>query len=207
MIWQRTVLTRATPWAVVALLAGVVPSFAQDAPSPPPKPVLNNDQLFKKYVLDTLGPEGAVGAAVSAGLQQWRGKPQEWGDGTEGYAKRWSSEYAAHALGGTATYAVAKALHHDPSFAQCGCTGFGRRFAHAISAPFKARNRAGRWVWSPATAAGILTAQMVPAATWYPEEDGVRSGVKHVGASVTGKIGVNLLREFMPPRWMKFPPR
>lgn len=50
-----------------------------DVPATPP--VLNDQQLLRKYVLSTLGPPGAIGATLGSSIDQWRGQPPEWGSG------------------------------------------------------------------------------------------------------------------------------
>ena len=66
-----------------------------------------------------------------------------------------------------------------------------------MSSVFRARNRDGEWVLSPAVAAGIVTSSVVPAATWYPYENGVNDGLKHAGTALASKIGVRVFREFV----------
>jgi len=144
-----------------------------------------------------LGPEGVFSAALSAAFDQLRNSPNDWGGGSVGYSKRWASDYAESAIGDTTKYAVARLLHQDPSYQRCQCTGFGPRLGHAVSSVFKARNREGEWVLSPAVAAGIVTSNVIPAATWYPYDHGVHDGLKHAGTSLGSKIGVRVFREFI----------
>ena len=182
---------------VLALTAVASPSSAQDvAPTPPP--VASKHQLLKKYVWSTLGTDGAIHATLASGLEQWRGAPPEWGGDWPGYAKRWASEYAESAVGDTTKYAVARLLHHDPSFTRCQCLGLAPRLLHVVSGPFKARTRDGRLVWSAATAAGLVAGHVVPASTWYPEPHGTRDGLRHAAVGVLAKMGVDALREFIP---------
>jgi hypothetical protein len=195
-------LPRATTCVFLAVIAGAVPCFAQDDRPAPPQPILNNDQLLRKYVIATFGNEGAIGAAIAGGVEQWRGSPPEWGTGPEGYAKRWASMFGAQTIAGTTKYAVARIFHHDPSFTRCQCTGFARRLRHSATSAFMARRRDGSRVLSPATVASIVAGEVVPAATWYPTRGGAWGGLGHAGAGVAGKIGVNVLREFLPPRFL-----
>lgn len=161
------------------------------------EPVAGKHELFHKYVENSLGAEGMLGAALDAGLAQWRKAPAEWDNGVKGYAQRWASAYAQSTIGDTTKYAVARLLHQDPSFHRCECTGFGPRLAHAMSSPFKARNRDGEWVWSPAIGAGVVAAHVIPAATWYPSDHGARDGLERAGTALLSKIGVRLFREFV----------
>ena len=113
------------------------------------------------------------------------------------FCRRWVSDYAESAIGDTTKYGVARLLHQDPSYQRCQCRGVGPRLGHAVSSVFRARNRDGEWVLSPAVAAGIVTSNMIPAATWYPYENGVQDGLKHAGTSLASKIGVRVFREFV----------
>lgn len=168
---------------------------AQDAT--PPEPVAGKHELFHKYVENSLGPEGMLGAALDAGLALWQSAPPEWDQGAKGYTQRWASAYAQSAIGDTTKYAVARLLHQDPSFKRCECTGFGPRLVHAMSSPFKARNREGEWVWSPAVGAGVVAAHVIPATTWYPSDHGARDGLERTGTALLSKIGVRVFREFV----------
>jgi hypothetical protein len=178
----------------ICFSTAAVTCFAQE--SSVPAPVADKYELFHKYVETTLGLDGAIGATFSSALQQWRDAPPEWRAGGGGYAKRWASAYAESAIGDTTKYAVARMLHQDPSYQRCECTDFGPRLRHALGSTFMARNREGAWVLSPATAAGIAAANVVPAITWYPHHHGARDGLVRAGSGVLAKMGVRVLREF-----------
>src|ERR1700693_3229040 len=49
---------------------------------------------LRNYFFDTLGPNPIVGAALSAGINQWDNAPPEWRQGAEGYGKRFASNFA-----------------------------------------------------------------------------------------------------------------
>jgi hypothetical protein len=161
------------------------------------QPVLDDQGLLRKYVWSTLGLPGALHATFASALEQWRGAPSEWGAGIDGYPKRWVSQFAEAAIGSTTKYAVARVLHHDPSFTRCRCVGFGPRLRHALISPFAARTLDGRRVFSPATVAGLAAENIIPASTWYPAPRGARDGVAHAGTGVVAKIGVDVFREFV----------
>ena len=189
-----------TAWVVLALLVGAVPCFAQDAPVVDPKPVATDHEMLHKYVWSTLGLDGAIGATLSSGLDQWKESPPEWDNSVRGYTRRWVSEYAESAIGDGAKYAVARIFHHDPSFYRCACTGFGRRLHHAVDSPFMARKPDATRVLSAASLAGFLAGHVVSASTWYPAPLGTRDGLKHAGMSLVSKIAVDVFKEFRPRR-------
>jgi hypothetical protein len=180
-----------------ALLGCPHTAAAQDSTAPPgPAPVLNDDQLFRKYVISAVGPPGIIGAAGAAGFEHWQNYPEEWRQGMSGYMKRWASAYAAGAIGDSTKYAVAHFRHEDPSFARCTCRGFKNRMRHAVVSVFTARTRDGRTVFSPATVAGYAAEHAIPAVLWFPPERRWTEGVGLLGASIGSKIGVNIFREF-----------
>jgi len=183
-----------TIWMVLGLIGASVAAVAQEPP------VATRRQLLQKYVWSTLGADGAIHATITSGLDQWRERPPEWAITRKGYAQRWASEYAESAIGDTAKYSVARILHHDPSFTRCECSGFARRLRHALDAPFMARTRDGKRVWSPASLAGVLAGHVVSSTTWYPAPNGARDGLQHAGVSLITKMGVGVFKEFRPRR-------
>lgn len=177
-------------------LAGApIGAVAQDKP-PAPAPVLTDNQLFKRYVLSTVGPPGLIGAAVAAGYEQHENYPEQWGQGAPGYAKRWASAYAAGALGNSTKYAVARALHQDPSFVRCQCRGINRRMRHAVTSVFTARTRRGQRVFSPATVSGYTAEHVIPAMLWFPREHRWKEGVGLLGVGIASKMAFNVFHEF-----------
>lgn len=163
---------------------------------PPPPPVLNDDQLFRKYVVSTVGPSGLIGASAAAAYEQVTNYPQDWDKTAAGYAKRWGSAYAAGVIGNSTKYAVAHALHHDPSFVRCRCSGFNARLKHAVVSVFTARTRTGREVFSPATVAGFAAEHVVPATLWFPQKDRWHEGAGLLGVSIGSKVAINIFHEF-----------
>jgi hypothetical protein len=194
--------------ALIGSVCGIASAVAQDneATAPPPAPADSAEQpvlhphraMRDRYLWATFGPPGLIGDALSSGFQQWRDVPHEWGQSPAGYAKRFAAEYAESAVGDTTKYLVARVFDEDPSFRPCTCVGIWRRVRHASMAPFSARKfNSGRTVFSIARLSGIATGNLVAATTWYPEPQGARGVAKHVAVDVAGKIGVDLLREFL----------
>ncbi len=186
--------------ALIVVVAIPGRSVAQDPQTATVQPVLDEQGLLRKYVWATLGLPGALHATFASALEQWRGAPREWGTGVDGYPTRWASQFAGGAIGSTTKYAVARALHHDPSFTRCRCSGFGPRLRHALVSPFVARTQSGQFVFSPATVASLAAENIIPASTWYPAPRGARDGLAHAGTGIVSKIGVDVVREFITIR-------
>src|SRR5262245_52162280 len=58
-----------------------------------PAPI-SKRQRFNNYIIYTVGPMALIGNAAAAGLQQAADSPHEWGQGGEGYGKRFGHNMA-----------------------------------------------------------------------------------------------------------------
>jgi hypothetical protein len=154
-------------------------------------------ERFKRYVMSTVGPWRLARMGVSAGLDQWRDLPPEWGQGIKGYGKRYASGFAQNTVQQTVQYGLDEAIGVDTSFERSKREGFLPRVKDALIQNVTSRNRNGNRVVSIPRFAGIYTGAVVSRETWYPDrytyKDGLRSGT---GILLTG-FGINLVREFV----------
>ena len=84
------------------------------------------------YAFDAFGPYPIVGAGVAAGINQWTNAPPEWGQGVEGYGKRFGSDFGIAAIGTTTRYGLAEAFKEDTLYYRCECRGPFPRLRHAV---------------------------------------------------------------------------
>ncbi len=154
-------------------------------------------ERFERYVKDTVGPFRLARTGVSAGLDQWRDTPEEWGQGMKGYGKRFASSLGRNAIQQTVTYGLDEALGQDSSFHRSNREGVFPRVKHAFLETITSRTRSGKRVLSAPRLAGVYTGAIVSTETWYPDrysyKDGLRIGT---GTLITG-FGINLVREFI----------
>ena len=175
---------------------------ATQSPQPTPTPMPDyvfptHGERFRHYVKSTVGPFRLARTAVSAGLSQWRDTPEEWGQGAQGYGKRYASSFGSNAIHQTVTYALDEALHLDSGFKRSKREGFFPRLKDALIQNVTSRTTSGNRVFSAPRLAGYYAGGIVPKVTWYPErysyKDGLRSGTKSL---LTG-FGINVFREFV----------
>ena len=154
-------------------------------------------ERFKRYVNSTIGPFRLVRTAASAGIQQWRDSPEEWGQGARGYGKRFASGLGQNAIHQTVEYGLDAAMGLDTGFQRSKREGFGPRFKDALIQNVTSRTRSGDRVVSVPRFAGVYTGAIVARETWYPDrytyKDGLRSGT----TTLLMGFGINLLREFV----------
>ena len=151
----------------------------------------------RRYVKSMVGPVRLARTAVSAGFAQWGDTPEEWGQGAQGYGKRYASSFGSNAINQTVKYGLDEALHLDSGFERSKRDGFFPRFKDALVQNVTSRTASGKRVFSAPRIAGYYAGGIVPKVTWYPErysyKDGLRSGTK---SFLTG-FGINLFREFV----------
>ena len=154
-------------------------------------------ERFERYVKDTVGPLRLARISLSAGIDQWRDNPEEWGQGMKGYGKRFASSFGRNAIQQSVTYGLDEALDLDTGFQRSTREGVMERVKHAFLENVTSRKKNGKRVLSAPKLVGVYTGAIVATETWYPErysyKDGLRIGT---GTLITG-FGINLVREFL----------
>jgi len=126
-------------------LLWIIPNFyVSYASNPAP---LTAAQKFHLGLRTLIDPETILSNAAGAGIEQWRNTTdRQFGQGMEGYGKRFGVDYAAtvtHVLiGHTLTQSV---FHQDPRYFYKGTGSFGSRFLYAIGTAFVAKGDNGHW--------------------------------------------------------------
>lgn len=152
---------------------------------------------FKSYVSSTIGPFRLARTAAAAGIQQWRDSPEEWGQGAEGYGKRFASALGQNAIHQTVEYGLDSAMGLDTGFQRSKRTGFGPRFKDALIQNVTSRTRSGDRVISVPRFAGAYTGAIVSRETWYPDRYNYKDGLRSGTTTLLMGFGINLLREFV----------
>jgi len=150
------------------------------------------------YLFDAFGPYPIAGAALTAGFDQARNAPREWGQDAEGYRKRLRSDFGIAGIGTTTRYALSAALKEDALYYRCECQGVLPRLSHAVISTLTARRgEDGHRVFSfPALVApyaGTLTAVY----GWYPHRYGARDALRMGNINLLQFVGGNIALEFL----------
>lgn len=138
---------------------------------PPQGPLvpLSRSERAEVYFRQTFLTAGTyVARAFSAGIDQARGTPYEWGGGAGGYGKRYASRYGQFMIANTLQTVGNGALGFESRYDLCRCTGFWPRTRHAVARNFYTYNGT-EWQKRPAIPlyAGSFGAGMI-ANTWLP---------------------------------------
>jgi hypothetical protein len=150
------------------------------------------------YFFDAVGPYPIIGAALAAGINQADDTPPEWGQGAEGFGKRFGSNFGIAATATTTRYVLAEALREDTLYYRCECKGVFPRFSHAVISTFTARRGDdGHRVFSLPAVIAPYVGTMTAVYAWYPDRYDARDAFRMGNYSLLGYVGGNVALEFL----------
>ena len=169
---------------------------------------MDDGEQVRQYVKSLLNPMSVVTSSISAGLGQWRDRPEEWGQGGAGYARRFASSYAQHVTYATMLFGASSLLHEDHRYIPSGETATRSRVAYALESTILARHQDANGVTHRRISysrIGALVGAFLVSRSWQPESTrNLHGGIASVGTSIGVSMGFNLLREFRPG-WLPIP--
>ena len=147
-------------------LLGVFPDFfVSYAPNPAPLTAAQKFQLGWKTITD---PVAFIGTGLAAGIEQARNNYPEFGQGAEGYAKRFGAQYANRVDGVVIGHVVMQSIfHQDPRYFYKGTGSFGSRVLYAIGTAFVRKGDNGHWQPDYSDVLGGLAASEI-STLYYP---------------------------------------
>jgi hypothetical protein len=111
------------------------------------------------------------GVAFLAGLQQAGGQYSEFGQGAQGYAKRFGADYGDTLVSTFLSGAVFPSLfRQDPRYFYRGTGSTKRRILYAISNSVWCKGDNGRWQVNYSNVAGVVSGAAL-ASTYYPSKN------------------------------------
>ena len=137
----------------------------------------------------------AAGPALGAHLGN---EPPEWGQGMEGYSKRFANRFARFTIRGSIEAGGAALLQHEVRYVRSTRSGFFPRAGHALAANFVTYDKHGRRRPHVSRVGSAFAAEFI-GNTWMP--DGYRTttdAMRGVGVEVAIGSAFNLIREFSP---------
>jgi len=163
-------------------------------------PPLTSGQKFRVVARGVFDPFEFVLIGFVAGLGQAGDSNPSYGQGAQGYAKRYGTAYADNAIENFMASAVfPSVLHQDPRYYQLGDGGFFRRTAHAVGRVVVTRSDSGKTQVNYSELLGGATAATISTYTYHPESERGFGNVMSVWASQMGWDAVTyMIKEFWP---------
>ena len=152
-----------------------------------------------RYVKDTYGKKAIVRTGASAGVQQLRNSPRQWGGGAKGFGKRVGSGFGQHVVKNSIQYPIAALRHEELGYRPSGKKGFGPRLGYALSSTvITHKTTTGKKTVASGRIAGAMGSGLISRA-WQPAAlHTVSSGVASGGVVLGVDAGTNVAREFWP---------
>ncbi len=161
------------------------------------RPFTIGDKLDYRIV-QSLGLRGFGGAAVSAAIGQARNSPYEWGQGAEGFAKRFGSGFAGNMSRQTFAFALESAFHEDPRYFPSEDKSGKQRILNALKQVVVCKTDRGtsEFAWARVIS-GFAAGQFVN--VWQPSSiNGVSNGITRSFIGFGGDFAYNMMQEFIP---------
>jgi carboxypeptidase family protein len=180
---------------------GVIPNFyVSYEPNPVPLNARQKFQLAWKTTIDPIS-FGLIGAI--AGVEQATNSYAGYGQGAQGYAKRYGAGFADFTIGTFVGAAILPSiLKQDPRYFYKGSGTRKSRVLYALGNAVVCKGDNGRWQPNYSAVLGSLAAGGL-SNLYYPKEDrnGVRLTFQNTLIGVGASAAANLIEEFViPPR-------
>jgi hypothetical protein len=179
---------------------GVIPNFYVTY-NPHAEP-LTSKQKFQLAARTVIDPFTFVIVAGSAGVEQWQNHFIGYGQGAEGYAKRFGANYAdtvtSTFIGGAILPSI---LKQDPRYFYKGTGGLRSRFLYAIGMSIICKGDNRRWQPNYSGILGSLAAGGI-SNLYYPAEDRNSAALTFDNAAIgiLSNAVSNLFQEFLIPK-------
>jgi hypothetical protein len=160
---------------------------------------------FILFVQDSADPVTFLGAAFNAGLDQAEDNDHSYGQGAQGYGRRFGAEYADDATSRFfKDFAYPSIFSEDPRYYRLAHGSTGKRLFHALSHAVVAHHDNGTRMFNFSEWLGTASAVAV-SNTYHPDNQrGFSAAASRVGYGVLQDMGYDVLREFWPEIARKF---
>jgi hypothetical protein len=152
----------------------------------------------KVYALGLLSPFHLFMVASTAGTAQFQNVPHEWGQGVEGYSRRFGNYMAIDTIGATLQMGGEDLLHEDCRYYGSGEDGFGRRVKYAVASIALCRSADGARHFSFTQIGSWAGAAFISRLWQPPSNTSAGDGAVSFGISAAINTGINVIKEFLP---------
>jgi hypothetical protein len=163
-------------------------------------PPLTAKQKFKIVARSSFDYVEFPWYAVLAGISQAEDSERGYGQGAQGYGKRYGAAFADGTIENFMTSAIFPSiLHQDPRFFQSGKGGFWRRTEYAVSRIFITRTDSGNSQFNFSEIVGSAMSAGISTYSYHPHSDQTLSNTASVWGTQVGYDTITLVvKEFWP---------
>ncbi len=151
------------------------------------------------FVRDTFDPISFLEAGFNASLDQASNRDHTFGQGPDGYGRRFGADFAGQTTWRFFTdFAYPTIFSEDPRYYRLIHGGGRRRFLHAVEHTFVAQRDSGKNMFNVSEWLGTATAVALSDVSHPGNERGLTPGLRVSGYALATGMGFDVLREFWP---------
>ena len=159
---------------------------------------LDTKQKFSLAARKAFDPVAFIGVSLGAGIEQARNAFPGYGQGVEGYAKRWGALFANGRTSDFLNRAVFPSLfHQDPRYFYQGSGSTWSRVRHAVGDAFVARSDSGHLMPNYSYLLGNISSSALSNLYYPASSRGAGLILTNAVVGLAGRAGQNLVREFI----------
>ena len=163
---------------------------------------------FRLFVKDSTDPINFIGAGVNAGFDQASNRDPTFGQGAEGYGRRYGANLADSVSGKFfRDFAYPVIFSEDPRYYRLGHGSAGNRILNAAEHLFVAHHEDGTRMFNYSEWLGTASSAALSNLYHPGNEHGTGDTARRIGYGFAFDIGYDVLREFWPEltRKLKLP--
>jgi hypothetical protein len=180
-------------------ILGIVPNYTTVNRPPKQYHAISPGEKFKLASEDTFDPYSFVITGIYAGVAQWGNNYRQFGQGMQGYGKRYGAALADGTISNYITEgALPSLLHEDPRLFRLGTGSTFKRIGYAMSRVLVTRTDSGGQRFNTSEIAGNMLAASLSNLYYPPLNRSLDNTVEHFIINVISDSGFNVLKEFWP---------
>ena len=148
--------------------------------------------------------ENFIYAGIGAGVDQWRNRPSEWGQGWGAYTERYASHIGQYAIQRSIMFPVQAIDHEDARYFRSTRKSYPARFGDALLHTIWRHSDSGYMMPAYSEFFGDYGAAAISRA-WWPQRFHHGSAIFVAGSdTILIDAGINVVHEFAPDvkRWL-----
>ena len=179
-------------------ILGIVPNYATVSDPSMYKPIRVSDK-FKLAAQDSFDPFSWVIVGIYAGVAQWANDYKGFGQGAQGYAKRYGAAFADGTISNYMTEAVFPTIfRQDPRYFRMAAGGAWKRTGYALTRVLVTHSNGGRARFNSSEIAGTFAAAALANLYYPPSNRSTGETFEKFTVDLVSDAGFNVLREFWP---------
>lgn len=159
---------------------------------------LSQEERTRLYLKTLVNPLGYIKAGLSAGIDQWKDKPEEWEQGASGYGKRFANIVGQDSIQRAVEFGMSSWLHEDNRYFNSGKKGFWPRTVYAVESSVLARRDDGSRTFSFSQVGGVAAGAFLSRLWQPPSQHSVGDGAVSFGITMSSRFAFSVIKEFIP---------